>query len=83
MYLGGTAVNKKLVVGDQVWIESREADTFRGDHCIFTGNIIHVDFWTFLFILPQQYMLMKIGYGFCKHWKRHSFVRILNNSKVP
>ena len=44
MYSGGTAVNKKLVVGDQVWIESRESDTFVGDYSIFTGNLIHVDF---------------------------------------
>ena len=40
---GGTAVNKKLVVGDQVWVESAESDTFVGTYSVFTGNIIHVD----------------------------------------
>ena len=44
MYLGGTAVNKKLVVGDQIWIESRESDTFVGEYTVFSGNIIRVDF---------------------------------------
>ena len=37
-------MNKKLVVGDQVWAESGQSDTFVGEYSIFTGNIIHVDF---------------------------------------
>ena len=37
-------MNKKLVVGDEVWIVSGEGDTFQGEYSIFTGNIIHVDF---------------------------------------
>ena len=37
-------MNKKLVVGDQVWVESGESDTFAGEYTVFSGNIIHVDF---------------------------------------
>ena len=37
-------MNKKLVVGDQVWAESSESDTFAGVYNVFSGNIIHVDF---------------------------------------
>ena len=36
-------VIKKLVVGDQVWVEAGSSSTFNTVYNIFSGNIIHVD----------------------------------------
>ena len=41
---GATTLSKRLVVGEQVWVETGSLDTFNREYNVFSGNIIHVDF---------------------------------------
>ena len=40
---GATTFNKKLVLGDQVWVQTEETDTYNG-YNVFAGHIIHPNF---------------------------------------
>ena len=41
---GTTTLNRKLVVGDKVWVENIASHTYHAEYNVFSGNIIHPDF---------------------------------------
>ena len=41
---GTNTLNTKLVVGDKVWAETAQTDTYHEGFTIFSGNIINVDY---------------------------------------
>ena len=42
--LGATTLNKKLKVGDEVWVETLETYIYNNGLNVFSGSLIHLDF---------------------------------------